>query len=165
MGQGASMKTAHRKSSQAKRVMRQAWSSDNNPVARALRSAKAADEFRTQVLTVRIKLYQFEHGADATDLLACLAVVIGTPCEAGARQFGHTPWVSQLHGALRTIQTMCLDGYCWQEQYAHALNRAIEIAVELRNFDVDIFTSAWQDANGLAVQIMNHAVSADAVAA
>ena len=159
------MKTTHRKSSQAKRAMRQAWSADNNPVARALRSAKAADEFRTQVLTVRIMLYQMDDGADATGLLSCLAVVIGTPCEAGAQQFGHTPWVSLLHGALRTIQTMCLDGYHWQAQYAHALCRAVELSVEPRGFDVDIFTNAWVEANGLSVQILNHAVSADAIAA
>jgi len=161
------MNSAHRVSAHAKRARLRAMSKAYSPIEIALRKARAEDEFRSQVITTRIKLFQAEEGEDATELLSCLAVVIGTPCEAGARQYGHTePWVRQLHGALRTIQHMCLGGYTWQPQYAHALNRAIEIATEERNdLDNDTFTQAWAEANGLCNQIMAHTVTQESIAA
>ena len=128
---------------------------------------RAAREFGSQVLTLRIKLLDAQHGADATELLACLAVVIGTPCEAGARQFGHTPaWVRQLHGALRSITAMCLQGYWWDSTQALALSRAVEIAAEERpELDANTFADAWAEANALCTHILNHSVTPDAIAA
>jgi hypothetical protein len=110
------MKSSHRKASQQKRR----WQAlEGNPVvlayskdARDTRQAKASEEFADQLITTRISMLSAQDGEDATELLARLSVVIGTPCEAGARQHGRDqPWVRQLHGALRTIQSMCLDGY------------------------------------------------------
>ena len=128
---------------------------------------RASREFNSQVLTLRIKLLDAQDGADATELLACLAVVIGTPCEAGARQFGHTPaWVRQLHGAMRSIMGMCQQGYRWDSDAALALSRAVELAAEERpELDAATFAESWVEANGLSVQILNHSVTPDAIAA
>lgn len=165
------MRTAHRKLSQHKRRMQTLHA---NPIYKALRrqeayrdAAEAAIEFNSQLLSTRIKLLSAEDGQDATDLLACLAVVIGTPCEAGARQYGHAlPWVRQLHGALRTIQAMCLSGYTWQAQHALALDRAMEIAGQQRqDLDPVTFVDAWKEACHLCSEILNHSVRADSVIA
>lgn len=129
---------------------------------------RASREFNSQALTLRIKLFQMEHGEDATEMLACLAVVIGTPCEAGARQFGHEPaWVRRLHGALRTILWMCTDNsYRWDSQFAPALDAALEEATKERpELNADEFTEAWKEANGLSTSILNHSVQRDAIAA
>lgn len=164
------MNRAHRQASQHKRHM-QALAS--NPVARAYQRAgtqsdqqRAQAEFADQLLTTRITMLSTQDGDDATELLARLAVVIGTPCEAGARQYGHTyPWVRHLHGALRTIQAMCLAGYRWQAQYALALDRAVQIAAEDHHeLDAATFTQAWVEANGLASNILRHSITPDAIA-
>ena len=159
------MKTAHKKQGQHKQAVRQAWACNNNPVAQLFSKAKANDDFMSQVLDTRIKLYSATAGDDATELLASLAVVIGTPCEAGARLFGRAPWVVQLHGALRTIQQMCLQGYTWQPIFAPALNAAIDQAVAERNgIDPGTFMDALIEANALAKQVLNHTVQPDSIA-
>lgn len=139
----------------------------DNPVAAALRRAHAAREFASQIATTRIKLYMLQAGEDATDMLAALAVVLGTPCEAGARIHGHdAPWVRQLHGALRTVAALCLQhGYRWQPEYAPAINRAIDLAVEHRpELDNDTFTEAWIEANHMANLILAHSLTPETVA-
>lgn len=132
------------------------------------RRKRAAREFNSQTLDLRIKLFAQDDGSDATELLACLSVVIGTPCEAGARQFGHEAvWVRRLHGALRTVLWMCTDnGYHWDAQFALALDAALEEATkERQELDPEAFTSAWLEANALSVAILSHTVQPDAIAA
>lgn len=100
-------------------------------------------------------------------MLAALAVVIGTPAEAGARTYGRSPaWVRQLHGALRIVVDMCLQsGYRWRTDMAHALDRAVEIAAARPDhLPAHHFTEAWKEANALAVQILNHTVTEGAIA-
>jgi hypothetical protein len=130
---------------------------------------RAEQEFQSQITTARIKLYQAEDGEDATELLSLLAVVIGTPCDYGALVHGRTDWVRQLHGALRTIQALCLEGYRWRSAYAPAMDRALELAAtqdlgeitpELRKH----WEQAWMDACHLSNLIDQHAVTADTVA-
>jgi hypothetical protein len=165
------MKSAHRQASQHKRRM---WALDHNPVVQAYRKAghaasktQAEEEFADLVLTTRITLLSVQDGDDATEVLSNLALIIGTPCEAGARQYGRTyPWVRHLHGALRTIHAMCLAGYRWQAQYALALDRAIEIATEPQHdIEPDTFAEAWVEATSLAASILTHSVAHDAISA
>lgn len=164
------MKSTHRLASQFKRHQ---LALQSNPVARACaraedRAAKteAAEHFADQLLVTRMTMLMAQDGEDATELLSRLAMVIGTPCESGARLGITEAWVRLLHGALRTIQGMCLAGYKWQSQYALAMDRAIEVAGEERHeLDAATFQGAWLEACALSTQIMNHTVSADAVAA
>lgn len=135
--------------------------------AEADRAAQAEAEFSSQIAIVRLHLYELEDGADATSVLAALAVVIGTPAEAGARTYGRDPaWVRQLHGALRIIVSMCLQGgYRWRADTAHALDRAVEIAsARPDHLPEKHFTAAWLEANALARDILNHSVTQGAIA-
>lgn len=139
---------------------------EQSPVGRMVTRDTAEAAFKSLILNTRIKILTMDDGVDATEMLASLAVVVGTVCEAGAQQFGHAPpWVRQLHGALRTVQTMCLAGYKWQSQYAAALDCAVGIAAQDRpELDARIFMDAWDGARGLADIIFAHQVCAGDVA-
>jgi hypothetical protein len=131
----------------------------------AQRKRKAESDFQSQLLTTRLKLMLAEDGEDATELLAALAVVIGTPCEAAARCGVREPWVRQLHGALKTVEGMCLDGYKWRTEYTQALDRAIEVAEESGgDLPIKEFSAAWDDATGFAALILAHQVDQGAIA-
>ena len=107
----------------------------SNPVEAAIQRAnvkRMEANYASESLTVRLMILEAEQGQDATELLARLSVVIGYPCQAAAEVYGNKAlptWAKQLHGALRTIQQMCLEGYRWQPRYALALDRAVELAL------------------------------------
>ena len=134
--------------------------------AQAVRRSSDA-EFQSQITTVKIKMLMAEDGEDATELLSLLAVVIGSPAQAGAAAGMYDqPWVRQLHGALRSIQDMCLHGYRWQSRYALPLTRACEIAGQDQpEVSVDVFMAAWLDACLMSEMILAHTVDAEAVLA
>lgn len=130
---------------------------------------RAEAEFQSQITTVRVRLMMAEDGEDATELLAMLAVVIGTPCDYGALVHGRTQWVRQLHGALRTIQNMCLDGYHWQVKYALAIDNAVNLAAtqDIGEVTPDLrqhWEQAWLDANHFSNTISKHLVDKETVA-
>lgn len=139
---------------------------EQSPVGRMVTRDTADAAFKSLIITTRIKILTMDDGADATEILASLAVIVGTVCEAGSRQFGRElPWVRQLHGALRTVLAMCLAGYKWQSKYAAALDCAVGVAAQDRpELDVRIFTNAWDGARGLADIIFAHQVCAGDVA-
>lgn len=123
-------------------------------------------EFQEQLTESRLQLWILQDGDDATTMLAKLSVIIGTPCEAGARTVGRSAWVRQLHGALRCVQAMCLAGYKWNASFAPALERAIDLAEEHQNgLPLATFAQAWVEANGMASLVLAHRVDAETVAA
>ncbi len=141
----------------------------SNPVEAAIQRARVKRqdaEYASQALTVRLMILEAEDGQDATELLARLSVVIGYPCQAAAQVYGELmpAWAKQLHGALRTIQQMCLEGYRWQSKYALALDRAVELALEPR-FDLtpEAKGIGLIDSNYLASQIHAHEVTPQSV--
>ena len=130
---------------------------------------RAEAEFQSQITTARTRLLLATDGEDATELLGMLAVIIGTPCDYGALVHGRTPWVRQLHGALRTIQTMCLDGYHWQARYALAIDNAVSLAASQDIGEVTPalrkhWEQAWLDANHFSNLIDQHLVDKDTIA-
>lgn len=120
----------------------------------------------SHISTARLKVWSMEDGADATQLLAMLAAVIGTPCDAGARQFGRDPaWVRQLHAALSTVRDMCLHGYRWNSAHAPTLDHALSLVSKHRpGLNPTHFLDAFIDANGLAASIERHTFTEDQIA-
>jgi hypothetical protein len=138
--------------------------------AKALDDARAKAEaaFQSQLLSTRIKLWALADGDDATDVIAPLMVVIGTVCETGAATSGRdTPWVRQLHGALRTLQSLCIhNSYRWRTEVTLALDAAIDLA-ELHGQAMrgeEVFVKAWKAANGAAVLVLAHQVDEGMIA-
>ena len=125
------------------------------------------DAFQSQITTVKIKMLMAEDGEDATEMLAILATVIGAPAQAGAAVgLYNQPWVRQLHGALRSIQDMCLHGYRWQSRYALPLTRACELASQNQPaVTPEVFLQAWLDASLMTEMILAHTVDKEAVLA
>lgn len=130
-------------------------------------AARTAAEFASQIMGTRLALLSMEEGQDATEILARLAVVIGSPCQACANVYGDKnmpAWGRQLHGALRTIQTMCLEGYRWQSVFALAMDRAVELAAEPRpELTPKAFHAAYLDACHFGNLILSHAVTPQSV--
>lgn len=127
---------------------------------------KAEAEFQSQLTSTRLRIMLTQDGEDATELLAALSVVIGTPCEAAARMYGRTAEVRRLHGALRTILDMCLTHhYKWRSDAAQALDVAAEVAGGMKDqLDLATFVAAWKDSMWLANAILQQAVTKDMVA-
>lgn len=134
--------------------------------ARQERMQQAEQEFQSQLATTRLRIMMAEDGEDATTLLAALAVVIGTPCEAMSRVHGRTQEVRIMHGALRTVVDLCVSNhYRWRSEFAQALDTATELAARQKDGLPDAtFTAAWIEANGLATSILAHAVTRDQIA-
>lgn len=140
---------------------------DDEAKARRERVNQANAEFQAQMLTARTRIYMTTDGEDATELLAQLAIALGTPAEAGARSLGREPaWIRQLHGALRIILDMCLQsGYRWRSDMADALDRAMEIALDRPDtIKPEHFLAAFIEAKALADSIMAHTVTEGAIA-
>jgi len=145
----------------AHKAIQQKNTASNSPVGRSINKARSDFEFKNQIFSLRIKILEMVDGCDATETLASLAVVIGTVAQAGASQYGSEPaWVRQLHGALRTVEMMCHDGYKWQSKYAAAMEIAVGIASQDRpDLDEKTFISAWDAAIGFADQIFDHNIA------
>lgn len=131
------------------------------------RIEQANAEFASQMLTTRARIYMTADGEDSTELLAQLAIALGTPAEAGARSLGREPaWIRQLHGALRIILDMCLQNhYRWRTDMADALDRAMEIALDRPDTILpEHLLAAFVEAKALADTIMSHTVTEGAIA-
>lgn len=133
----------------------------SNPVTIAV----VRSQLQRSSTTIRVQLLMTESGEDAADLLSELACLIGAVCIGGSEQFGRTPWVRQLHGALCTIQDMCLvDNYCWNKTYALALDKATAIAIEhLLSIKPQHLASGMADAQWLAHQIKTKTLAPDSI--
>ena len=134
----------------------------SNPVARAI----ALPDFFDAARTVRIQLYMRADGEDCTELLSQLAGVIGSVCVAGQEVHGRTVWVGQLHGALRTVIDLCMNGYRWCARYTAALDRAVEICIEqIPSLPNRPLGEAFMQARALADDISAHRIKGDEVSA
>lgn len=158
------MKTTHRRAARSKHELLAA-----NPIARAMRIRKVDEAYKDKSMVSRVDMFMRTDGEDATDLLAAVAVVVGSVCQLAATlgMYDTHSQVRLLHGALRTIQQMCLQGYKWQSAYAPALCNAMDVAEELgrqiRGCTPQQVVQAGTDAEWFAGQIMAHQVTASAV--
>ena len=112
------------------------------------------NEFIRKSREIKIGAFLMSDGADASNLLSELMVIIGTSCQAGAYQFGMVDWVQELHGALDTIAEMCNDDFKWQSEHAGYLCDACQLAEEnltgLKPFE---FAKAYLDSESVAWEI------------
>lgn len=104
-----------------------------NPVARAVaqqQAARARQQLNSVALSERISTLTLADGEPAAKHLATMAWAIAVSCEAALGVLGPQHATTRtLHGALRTIERVCLHHrYLWQAEYALALERAFELA-------------------------------------
>ena len=96
-----------------------AW---RNPVAKAV----AIDRMHSAQLSERIEVLLLADGEPVTAQLAHLGWMIAVACETAMNALGlHHPTSRTLHGALRSIEAMCLrNGYRWDVSQALAIEAA-----------------------------------------
>lgn len=100
-----------------------------NPVARAVAKHAMEQAARTE----RIATLLMQQGEEATDTLAHLAWIIGVGAETALQVHGpQAASTRRLHGALRTVQAMCLQhAYRWQAAHAVPLQAALAEAHQI----------------------------------
>lgn len=124
---------------------------------------QARKDLRAARTDIKIHVYAHEDGADATKLLANLAWFIALALKLEACIKGDTPRMRRLHGALRNVQAMCLNGYIWSAGMAAAMDSALEdadCAIDEMEADCDI---GLNDAQTLHDMVMARVVRSDTV--
>ncbi len=93
-----------------------------NPVGKAVAIARMDRAQRSE----RIQVLLLEDGEPVTSVLADLSWMIAVGCETAIHALGlHHPTSRTLHGALRSIEAMCLrNGYRWDITQALAIEAA-----------------------------------------
>jgi hypothetical protein len=136
-----------------------------NPVERAL---IVRDIERTRV-RLGLSLLMATPDEDSTETLASCAYLIGMVSQAcvNVMSYGDTPWLRQLHGALRTIQALCLEhSYTIPIGQALGLQRAVDLACEhmTETFANPGHTAdAWVHAKWLRAVIQQHKITPDVI--
>lgn len=133
-----------------------------NPVAKAVAKRSMAQAARDEGIAT-LMLQQDE---DATDALAHLAWIVGVGCETALAVHGaQSAATRRLHGALRTVQAVCLQhGYRWQAQHAVPLQAALAEAHELIAAHPEAAARFTRGADCLARAIQLHELQAGDVA-
>lgn len=102
----------------------------DNPIATAV----AAAAMRRHLVDFSIHIYLHDDGASGDDtrkLLAHLAWMIGIAAEVAAQRHPGSPQARRLHGAIRTVVQMSVDGGTWRAVHAPALQAAADEAQAL----------------------------------
>lgn len=133
-----------------------------NPVAKAVAKRSMEQAARDE----RIATLMLEQDEDATDALAHLAWIVGVGCETALAVHGaQSAATRRLHGALRTVQAVCLQhGYRWQAQHAVPLQAALAEAHELIAKHPAQAARFTRGADWLAKAIVQHQVQAADIA-
>jgi hypothetical protein len=100
-----------------------------HPVERAL----IMRDLKSTHTRISVQMLMTQHGEPSADLLSEVAYCIGVVAQTMVQvvDYHSTPWLRQLHGALRQIQSLCLhNDYRWDGDVALALQRALEVANE-----------------------------------
>ena len=123
-----------------------------SPVAVAIAHKELCD-----VLTeAEIKLLLADDGQDVSDVLADVSLPIGIVVETLMATEGRSHDTRMLHGAMRTIHSLCMDNnYRWDSAYAGSLGVAIDIAARrIRDaLKAPNFTDAYQGSKGFGARI------------
>jgi hypothetical protein len=133
-----------------------------NPVARAVAKHAMEQAARTE----RIATLLMQQDEEATETLAHLAWIVGVGCETALQVHGpQSPLTKRLHGALRTVQAMCLQhAYRWQAQHAVPLQAALAEAHEVITAHPAQAGRFTRGADQLAHAITHHQLQAGDVA-
>lgn len=131
-----------------------------NPVAVALAKHRMAQVLRDQ----RIAVHLMADGEDATTTLAAIgwALAMGAQTAAAVLPL-ESPLLRRLHGNLRTVHRMCLQGYRWDSSQALALDAAMGEAHEVMLHHPQQAQAVTPLANHLADLIHAHRVQPDTI--
>ena len=102
--------------------------------------------------------------ADSLDLLANLGWQIGLAAEVAYQLDPQGAQVRRLHGALRAVHAMCMQGYAWRAQYGATLDAASAEAGALIQAHHKLAMRLMPGAAELAERIRSRTVKANEIA-
>lgn len=146
--------------------LRRAMLADLHPVAKAMgkrRLADGIDAWHDELRDIQLRLYGMVDGGEATEMLALLGCLLGAGAQMSLELHGTDARTRRLHGALRTVVGLCLQGYVWRAPLATALEAAVQEARDLLISNPVHGMRCMPAAQHLSHLIRQHAVTADAV--
>lgn len=92
-------------------------------------TAIALARIRSTLRTMQLQLHLMEDGGDASEVLPQAAWLLGLGCEIALAH--QQPDVRVLHGALRSVVQMAVQGMRWQAALALAVDQALQRSQQL----------------------------------
>lgn len=131
-----------------------------NPVLAAV----AVEKQRQLNLTLGALVALADDGQEQRDLLANLASIIGIGAEIAVNVNKDHPAARRLHGTLRTITQMALNGCRWKADHALVIAEDLDTAHQLAQDYPKIGLAAAPACQALARAILNGTLPPDAIA-
>lgn len=132
----------------------------HNPV----RAALAVDAQRKLILDLGVLVALADEGSEQRELIANLASVIAVGAEIAVHVNRHHPLARRLHGTLRTIVQMALDGCRWKSDFARVIAEDLESSHQLAQDFPRIGLNAAPACQALARDILTDCLHPDAIA-
>lgn len=131
-----------------------------NPVMAAI----AVENQRQLNLTLGALITLADDGQEQRDLIANLASIIGVGAEIAINVNKDHPAARRLHGTLRTLTAMALDGCRWRKASALVIAEDLETSHQLAQDYPKIGLAAAPACQALARAILNDTLPPDAIA-
>lgn len=131
-----------------------------NPV----KAAVAIEQQRQLTMNLGVLVALADDGQEHRELLANLAAVIGVGAEIAAHVYQGQPLARRLHGTLRSITHMALDGCIWKQAHARVIVEDLETAHQLAQAFPQVGLAAAPACQALSRDILNDRLHRDAIA-
>jgi hypothetical protein len=131
-----------------------------NPVMAAI----AVEQQRQLNLNLGVLMTFADDGKEQRELIANLAAIIGVDAEIAVNVNPDHPAARRLHGTLRTINQMALNGCRWQAIHARVIAEDLDTAHQLAQDYPKIGLAAAPACQALARAILNDKLPPDAIA-
>jgi hypothetical protein len=125
-------------------------------------AAIAIARIRSTLRTLQLHLHLIEDGADAREVLPDTAWLLGIGCEVALAH--QQPDLRVLHGALRSVLQMAVQGQRWNAALALAVDHALQRSQELFEQHLHTACSVQEGARWLADRIQRGTVQMTDVA-
>lgn len=131
-----------------------------NPVMTAV----ASEQQRQLNLNLGVLVALADDGQEQRKLLASLAAIISIGAEIAVHVNKSHPLARRMHGTLRTITQMALDGCRWRQAHALVIAEDLETARQLAKDFPQIGLAAAPASQALAQDILNNRLHPNAIA-
>ena len=131
-----------------------------NPVKAAI----AVEQQRQLNLNLGVLVTFADDGQEQRELIANLAAIIAIGAEIAVQLNKADPMARRLHGTLRTLTHMALDGCRWKAAHAHVIAQDLDTSYQLAKDYPKIGLAAAPACQALARDIPNDCLQPNAIA-
>lgn len=127
-------------------------------------AAVAIEQQRKNTLDLAVLAALAEDGQEMRELIASMAMTIALGAEISAALDLHSPQTKRLHGTLRTITAMALDGCRWRKAHAPVVTQDLKTSLQLAKTHAAMGLQLVPACQALAQDILKDRLRPDAVA-